>query len=147
VREHHGKLICGCLRGAKCDDPGKHPFTKRGFLDATKNVASIRGWWKHNPHFNIGIATGAISGIFVVDADGPTGLTTVSTLDFPPTLTALTGRVDGGKHFYFRHPGFPVKNDVKPLPGIDIRGDGGYVIAPGSRHISGNYYRWECDDD
>jgi hypothetical protein len=106
---------------------------------------------------NIGIVTGAASGIVVIDVDAG-GEETLARLErehgpLPPTVMARTG--GGGRHIYFRHPGVPVKNDVKKrlAPGVDIRGDDGFVVAPPSLHKSGNLYEWfpgaapsECEE-
>lgn len=84
---------------------------------------------------NIGIVTGDISGIVVVDVeDGG------STDNLPPTITSKTG--GGGYHFYYKYPKKPVKNAVRIKDKTDIRGDGGYVIAPPSLHKSGKTYEW-----
>ena len=98
------------------------------------------------PETNIGIATGKRSDLFVLDVDGPKGEATLLALmkrygPLPDTLTAITGR---GKHFYFRHPAEVIKTSAGFLgEGLDTRGDGGYVVAPPSRHSCGCVYRWE----
>lgn len=85
--------------------------------------------------YNIGLRTGQASGVVVVDIDDPR----VAPLDnFPPTVTAVT---KNGYHLYYRS-NTNVKNDVKVLPGVDIRGDGGQVVFPGSKHPDGGEYRW-----
>lgn len=74
----------------------------------------------------------------VVDLDGPEGL--LSREKFPETAQVKTAH---GLHLYFRHPGGTVPNSVKKvLPGVDIRGDAGYVVAPPSIHESGVVYAW-----
>jgi hypothetical protein len=129
----------GCSCGeAACENQGKHPRVAwKG--SATTDPAIIAGWWERWPDANIGIATGARSGIVVVDADGSAG---------PETLAARGGTEGGpqaitgrGEHRYLKHPGVPVKNFTK-RDGLDLRGDGGYVIAPPSLHRSGNRYAW-----
>lgn len=140
-----GPFNCDCPKRAKCENPGKHPLTPRGFQDATTNVNIIKAWWGNSPNANIGIATGEVSGIVVVDVDGPAGVASLAGKEMPDTLMASTGRGDGGIHYYFQWPGFKVKNAVKLLPGIDIRADGGYAILPGSRHKSGKFYEWQND--
>ena len=89
-----------------------------------------------------GIVTGAVSRIVVLDVDSPDGMESLKkyNLHLPPTPTVQTG--GGGLHYYFRHPGYHCKNFTKKYPGIDFRGDGGYVVAPPSLHKSGNYYTW-----
>jgi hypothetical protein len=116
--------------------PGsKVPATPNGFKDATTWKHQIRNWWGlENPSYNIGIATGEKSGIVVLDVDKKHG--GLETFDnalaptCPPTFTVQTG--GGGIHLYFAHPGEAVNNRAGLLPGIDIRGDGGYVVAAGS---------------
>jgi len=99
----------------------------------------IRCWWGKNPACNIGVVTGAVSGLVVLDLNGSEGRESVKLLDLPLTPIAATGR---GQHWYFRHPGGKVGNAVKLLPGVDLRGDGGYVVAPPSIHPSGAEHRW-----
>jgi len=104
------------------------------------------------PDSNIGIATGIISGIVVLDIDhkndGMTKLRQIEALhgDLPVTVTGRTGN---GYHLYFRHPGTSIvsRAAVAGIAGLDIRGDGGYVVAPPSRHASGNEYLWEHRPD
>jgi len=102
------------------------------------------GWARKYPNANVGIATGKLSGITVLDVDGPTGKDTLEALvsefgTLPETVEVLTG--SGGRHYYFKYnPEF--KNSVKFRPGLDIRNDGGYVIAPTSKHKSGKTYEF-----
>jgi putative DNA primase/helicase len=118
----------------------------RGLHDATTDEATIHGWWSQWPAANIAIATGAVSGLVVLDIDvDKGGLDSVHAWErkfgaLPETLTSQTG--SGGQHHLFQYPGFPVKNRVRIAPGIDVRGDNGYVVAPPSNHISGGSYSW-----
>lgn len=140
-----GKCLCGGKSscGADGENAGKHPITPRGLTEATTRVTQVRVWWAKYPDANIGIATGEVSGIVVLDVDGQKGFSALAGRALPTTPSVTTGRVDGGTHFYFAHPGGRVKNSVGKLgTGLDIRGDGGYVIAPPSRHKSGNVYQW-----
>lgn len=105
------------------------------------------GWWDTNPDANIGIACGARSGIVVVDIDADhNGYESLDILrrvygDLPETPTVKTG--SGGRHIYFKHPGVEIRNSAGKIgQGIDIRGDGGYVVAPPSIHPNGNVYEW-----
>ena len=145
-----GEVHCGC--GRPCDNPAKHPLTRHGVRDASVDTAQIRRWWLQWPEANVGIATGARSGLAVVDVDGKAGgRASVADLHangqkLPPTLTAFTG---GGYHLYYRQPSeVTVANTVGRLPnvgpvaGVDVRGDGGYVVAPPSVHVSGMTYTW-----
>lgn len=99
----------------------------------------VESWWLSDPTRNIGIVTGMVSGIIVVDADGDDGLQTIQGLDIPITPTVKTPK---GRHLYFRHPGHRVPNAVRMLPGLDLRGDGGFVVAPRSLHPGGAHYEW-----
>ena len=105
-------------------------------------VDEVTTWWAQHPDANVGIVTGKISGIIVLDVDGEPGIETIKRerLQIIPTLTVRTG--GGGYHYIFRHPGGIVRNFTRKLPGIDLRGDGGYIVAPPSIHPSGNRYEW-----
>jgi bifunctional DNA primase/polymerase-like protein len=96
---------------------------------------------------NIGIRTGQESGLVVLDIDPRHGGDeTVRQLEaqhepLPQTATVLSG--GGGRHLYFQHPGFRVPTIGGKLgPGLDVRGDGGCIVAPPSLHVSGGQYRW-----
>ncbi len=88
---------------------------------------------------NVGIVTGHVSGLLVLDLDSQAALAEAERLGLPDTVTASTAK---GRHFYFRHPGDMVKNRAGLFAGADIRGDGGYVVGPGSIHPSGMPYEW-----
>ena len=140
---------CSCRRA--CDrGAGKHPRTHRGLVDATTDANAIRHWWNRWPDANVGLRTGAISGLFVIDVD-PEGYGPFDDLcerhgsssGSLETWLARTGRE--GAHLYLRHPGgdIRVKTSAGELAiGVDVRGDGGYVIVPPSRHASGTDYVW-----
>lgn len=87
----------------------------------------------------IGIVTGEISGVVVVDFDGDEGLVMMKKLEIGKTPIAKTGK---GYHVYYKHPGFTCRNFARKRPGMDFRGDGGYAVAPPSAHPSGKYYEW-----
>ncbi|MDQ3539735.1 MAG: bifunctional DNA primase/polymerase [Chloroflexota bacterium] len=140
---------CSCLRDCG-RDIGKHPRTRHGLHDASVELAAIRRWWHLWPEANIGVRTGAVSGVFVIDVD-PEGYDSLAALASehgapgfcPDTWTVRTGR--GGAHLYFWHPGPEerIKTSAGLLaPGLDVRGDGGYAILPPSRHANGNRYAW-----
>lgn len=144
-----GPCSCG---DAFCRSPGKHPRTKGGLHDATTDEARIRAWWRGGAAWGIGLATGAGSGVFVVDVDTAEahGVDGVSSWEgrFGPiadmaTQTSRTG--SGGYHIFFTYPDDQViTNSRGSLPkGVDLRGDGGYVILPPSVHPGGARYRWE----
>jgi P4 family phage/plasmid primase-like protien len=106
---------------------------------------NIYTWWQHAPNANVGIVTGTISNIVVLDVDGAKGWEAiVDQGGVEVTLTASTAR---GQHLYFMHPGFEIRNFVGALPELDFRGDGGYVVAPPSIHPSSAVYTWITDPD
>jgi putative DNA primase/helicase len=130
-----------------CKPHGKEPLTAHGCKDASKDRKAISVWWKRNPSANIGIATGAASGVVVLDVDAKGGgRETLALLEdeqgrLPDAPTVLTG--GGGLHIYFRDLG-GLRNSAGMLgQGLDFRADGGYVIAPPSIHPNGSEYRWE----
>jgi hypothetical protein len=138
----------GCTCGAPaCGSPAKHPRTARGLHDASTRTAVIKRWWQRWPTANVGIRTGAVSGLVVLDVDPPHGgnqslrALVAANEALPATVTVRTG--SGGLHLYFAHPGGSVHNSSSALgAGIDVRGDGGYVIAPPSLHVAGQPYQW-----
>lgn len=127
----------------------KVPMTANGFKDASKEVAQIMRWWNQWPDANIGIATGALSGFWVLDVDKDHGgYDTLEKLlnDYTPferTPESLTGA--GGNHVLFTMPDFDIRNNAgtKLGQGLDIRGNGGYIVAPPSIHPNGNVYQWD----
>lgn len=133
---------------------GKLPlFSKenggRAYLDATTDLGKIREWWLAHPNANIGIATGAASGIWVLDTDkhgtddGDESLARLQEQfgSLPETLTQLTP--SGGNHRIFKMNGTDIRNRARIAPGIDVRGTGGYIVAPPSIHPNGKPYRWK----
>lgn len=124
----------------------KRPVTRNGCKDATVDPDIIKRWWWKRPNLNIGIATGGMSGILVVDLDGPEGRawwhSWCKSHGVVRTLWQHTGRKDGGVQLFFEHPDGHRPNRTKVSPGVDVRGDGGYVLAPPSVHPSGKRYHW-----
>ena len=118
----------------------------REFQERVASADEIRAWYQRWPQANVGIVTGAVSGLVVVDVDpAHGGRDSVAALEarhgpVPATVESVTG--GGGRHLYFRHPGGAVHNRVGVELGIDVRGDGGYVVAPPSVHPSGQHYVW-----
>jgi putative DNA primase/helicase len=96
----------------------------------------VRWWFEQWPDANVGVVTGVVSGIIALDVDPGADL---SGKHIPITPRVKTGR---GEHFIFKHPGFDVPNAVKIAPGLDVRGDGGYIVAPPSTHPNGKQYEW-----
>lgn len=108
--------------------------------------AEVRGWYAAWPGAGVAIVTGAASGLVVLDVDpahgGDESLAALEQVHgtLPPTVEAVTG--GGGRHLYFTHPGGDIRNRTGLAPGLDLRADGGIVIAPPSMHPSGRPYRW-----
>ncbi|MFN2506430.1 MAG: bifunctional DNA primase/polymerase [Acidimicrobiales bacterium] len=142
-----------CTCGKGCGSPAKHPLTCHGVHDASTDEGRLRQWWRRWPWANVGIATGHRSGVVVVDVDPVAGgrwsieAIRAEGYDLPVTLLAFSG--GGGFHLFYSVPAdVRVRNTVGQLPnvgstpGIDLRGDGGYVVAAPSLHVSGGRYRW-----
>lgn len=150
----NGRCDCG---DSNCKSPGKHPIgilVPHGVKDATSDLDQIAAWWTMQPDANVGIATGRESGLVVLDID-PRNRGDDSLHDMimkygrlPDTLEVLTG--GGGRHLYFKYPVgvqyIKSGNDFFGA-GLDIKADGGYVVAPPSKHVSGNPYVWEASSD
>ena len=131
-----------------CTQANKRPITKHGFKDATNDAEIVRRWWTSKPNAMIGVATGERTGFFVLDLDidAAKGLDGVAALtafgELPDAPTVRTPR--GGKHVYFNWRA-GIDNARGELPaGVDVRGEGGYIIAPPSRRADGSTYRWEA---
>lgn len=145
-----GGAQCSCGL-ASCKSIGKHPRTKHGCKDASKDPDQIKDWWAQWPDANIGIATGPISGIIVVDVDTGKGADTkdlfVGGVDFT-IFTTKRVKTGAGTHYYYKYPaGTGITLSASQLAkNIDIRGDGGYVIAPPSNHVTGNFYSWISEE-
>jgi hypothetical protein len=126
--------------------PGeKRPLTKHGVKDATTDVEQIQAWWKSTPNANIGLACGAESGVYAVDIDvdqakGIDGYESIKPyMPLPPTVSQATPR--GGVHALFKADSPPAnKNGL--LPGVDIRGEGYYVLLAPSMNGNGKGYGW-----
>ena len=98
-------------------------------------------WFDQYPNANIGIVTGKISNLVVFDLDSTDAVEYAEAEGgFPDTPKVKTGK---GYHVYMRHPGFEIRNSVNKKLDIDIRADGGFVVAPPSIHGSGRQYQWE----
>jgi hypothetical protein len=130
---------------------GKVPRTSHGVRDASADAGVIRGWWRGWPDAGVGIATGCASRLVVLDVDprhgGDDSLRELAARigGLTDTVTCLTG--GGGTHFYYRHPGgrdVPCRVALGGHAGLDLRGDGGYVVAPPSLHASGRTYEWDA---
>jgi hypothetical protein len=136
---------CACNGPKGKCKPAKHPIgtlVPHGVKQATRTEATIRAWWKRYPLANVGVATGGTSGFDVLDADGEAGLQRLNDLDLPRTPASITGSL--GRHALFQHrPG--LRNAVRFAPGLDVRTDDGYIVAPPSLHTSGRRYTWDAE--
>ena len=137
------------------DAESKRPLTPHGCKDAKKNVGAIKHWWKKWPNANVGIATGSVSGLVVIDEDldrdkDIDGFQSIRKWEqingeLPETISVVTGR--GGVHLYYRYTGSDINNRAGLIEGVDVRGEGGYVVAPPSIHPNGTEYQWEYSPD
>lgn len=129
----------------------KTPLTSHGFKDATTNKDMISSWWDKYPDANIAVATGSRSGgLVVIDLDRreDKGIDGYETLidwqkehgNLPDTWQSITG--GGGYHLFYRDSAIN-RSRAKLYPGVDVRGEDGYVVVPPSIHSSGNCYTWE----
>ena len=141
VKTVHGPA-CACWKGPHCSRIGKHPAVEWREV-SLENPSPGR-----IPGGGVGLRTGALgkgSGIIVVDIDSKEAAAWFDEQGGVggKTKTVITGRP--GIQYYFEHPGFHVPNSVGAngglFPGLDIRGDGGFVVMPGSPHKSGRTYR------
>ena len=126
---------------------GKRPLVAwTEYQQRRATVDEVTRWFRRWPDANVAIVTGEVSGIVVLDVDERDGgALSLAQLDtelgpIPSTVEVATG--GGGRHLYFRHPGGRVSNRVGLRSGIDLRGDGGCVVAPPSVHPSGGRYAW-----
>jgi hypothetical protein len=132
-----------------CVARDKTPLTEHGCKDASKNPEVVARWWDQEPDANIGLATGAVSHCFVLDIDGEEGESALAKLEaehgqLPSTVESITG--GGGRHLFFETPDALIRNSAgKVGSGIDVRGEGGYVVVPPSMHPSGRAYAWSVD--
>jgi hypothetical protein len=154
IAHREGKPICSCGARDGCASPGKHPtMTWSQFQKRRPPREEVADWWSGDrARYGVGILTGSASGnIFVLDVDvgpGKDGDDSLRALqlahdDLPETAEVKTG--GGGLHLYFRAPPgvAVVRNSASKLgPGLDIRGEGGFVVAPPSVHASGQPYVW-----
>lgn len=136
-----------------CDPATKRPLVAGGFKAASTDLATIATWWSQWPRAMIGVPTGEPSGLVVLDIDrdvgrGIDGFASLAAMEaahesLPQTRTQRTPR--GGEHRLFSWPGFKIKNSASKLgTGLDIRGDGGYIIIAPSENADGISYEWTC---
>lgn len=132
----------------------KNPLTKNGCLDASKDPEVIKAWFTKYTGANVAIATGAVSGgltIIDIDFDDDECKDGFDTFNkwmdangcYIDSKSVTTGR--GGRHIYLTSTE-PFGNKVGAMKDIDIRGDGGYVVAPPSIHMNGREYFWDDEE-
>ena len=154
MNKHQSELLEAAIKYARmgwqvfpCHPTGHQPLVARGFYAASTDEQQIREWWSYHLNAAIGLRTGETSGVFAVDIDPRNGgdISLENMEDehskLPNTVESQTG--GGGRHLLFRWPDRPVSCSTgKIAPGIDIKGDGGYIILPPSDHKSGRQYCW-----
>ena len=140
---------CSCRKKDTCDRAAKHPRTLHGVKDGTADAAQVRRFWSRWPDANVGVCMGVASGMVALDVDprhgGDASLVALEAEhgSLPPTIETITG--GGGRHLLFLHPGVRVKNSQQELaPGLDIRSDGGLIVAAPSVHANGKRYAWRA---
>ena len=137
-----GLAVFPCVPGAK------EPACRSGFYAAALNPATIRRWWLARHDYNIAVRTGIASGVWVFDIDGDAGAASVAKLEaehgqLPDTLISATSN---GCHLWFCYTSpIPCSAEHRFGRGLDVRGDGGYAMAPPSVHPDGPTYRWMND--
>ncbi len=141
---------CSCKK-ISCSSVGKHPMTKNGLHDASKDTQQIDEWWHQFPMANIGLLTGSHTNFVVLDVDKKSqGLVSLENLmrefaKLPQSKRVKSG--GDGLHIYFRCPEIPLSNRAGFLAGLDLRADGGYIVAPPSVHATGHKYTWITEPD
>lgn len=146
----NGQCSCG---NVKCGNKGKHPRTLNGFYDATNDKAAVDQWWTRWPESNIGVPTGPLSGLAVLDVDvgHAKNVNGLETLAAHPELVVSTetgpafSTGSGGMHVLYAYPEQGVTSGPTDLPGLEVKGSGGYIVVPPSTHAYGRDYavlRW-----
>lgn len=141
----NGRCTCG---KNDCDHPGKHPMTKSGFYDASRDEKQVKAWWNTSPDANIGIPTGSINEVLVIDVDkknnGYENIVNAVEKYGPLNSSVVAHTGGGGMHYFYKYPiGRKIASrNGFPGPGIDIRAEGGYVVVAPSNHESGGCYTW-----
>lgn len=126
--------------------PDKKPLLSSWLPYQEKQASEdqVKEWWQKNPDAMIGIVTGKISGIAVIDIDTPEGMTGIREYLPDDLLTACAETPRGGMHLYFKMNGDDLRNNAGAIPGVDFRANGGYVIAPPSVNGIGKPYKWKA---
>jgi len=141
------KLAARGLSVFPVDPITKAPRTPHGCRDATRDERRILSMWRACPSAGIGVATGKPSGVVVIDIDpssgGEEGFSELAGKIGAPGVTVRVTTPRGGWHAWYRAPSVPVPCSAGKLaPGVDVRGDGGYVVAPPTTRPDGSGWRW-----
>jgi hypothetical protein len=143
---------CSCPRGTKCKRIGKHPLVTlvpQGLKQATLDPVVVSQWWERFPRANVAIVLGERSGMWALDVDprhgGDRELEALCDRfgELPETFHVFTG--GGGDHYFFRWPGRHIASGCAHHlgDGLDVKAEGGYVVAPPSLHACGERYVWD----
>lgn len=150
----HGVSGGRCTCGRVCGSPGKHPKTRHGLSDAATDERTVTEIFEGETYesTNLGVCTGREANLVVIDVDVAKGASLSDLfLIVPESVMHSTShvRTGGGFHFLFQYPtGTEIRNSTsKILPNVDVRGNGGYIVAPSSMHLSGKRYEYLNDVD
>lgn len=141
---------CSCGR-SDCPSIGKHPWIRwEAAMHEQASAEVIAGWWEQWPNANVGVVTGEVSGVVVLDVDprhdGDHTLAELEAAWGPLPVTAVDITGGGGWHYWFASTGDLISS-VELGPGLDVKGEGGLAVAPPSRHASSRRYRWLIPPD
>jgi hypothetical protein len=151
LRQVGERPICGCFKRETCRTPGKHPMIKNWRETASSDPALVAQWWRVWPRANIGLLMGGGARLVTIDIDGSTGRSSWEAFQntfepVPETLRQTTGRAEGGEHFLFTvDTDFDldkIRNRARIAPGVDVRAEGGLIVAAPSVHPTGVVYAW-----
>ena len=121
----------------------KKPYVKWEALEKRLSTEKeIADWWHKWPDAMIGLVTGGISKMSVVDCDSPEAYAHICTMLPETFITPIASTPRGGQHLYFNSNGDQYRNKTAFLPKTDFRGEGGFIVAPPSRNIGGQFYQW-----
>jgi hypothetical protein len=136
-----GWSVIPLAEGTKIPPKGFSPIPYREKL---ASEGEIKSWWSGHPDYNIGIVTGKLSNLFVVDIDTDEGKKNIYDLIPEDIATPKTSTPRGGQHLYFKYPiNHNLTIGAGNIPGSDFRGEGGYVVAPPSKDSTGKVYSWD----
>ncbi|MCZ6651761.1 MAG: bifunctional DNA primase/polymerase [Planctomycetota bacterium] len=129
--------VCTCWEKEKCGSPAKHPMTPHGLSDGSIDHGQIDAWFDRYPDANVAMVLGSLAGITVLDIDKKHGgdASIADKFDAMPQVETSSG----SRHLYFGYGG---ERNRKIVAGYELRGEGGYVVAPPSVHVSGAVYKW-----